>query len=71
MAGSLLFTSCWVFGESLPLKTAGPLAAVCEGRSETGPEQRGSVTEEVSSWDALSPASRNLLFFHSPKRAFL
>lgn len=53
VAGSLFFTSCWVFGESLPLKTAGPVAAVCEGWSETGPEQRGSATEEVSSQDAL------------------
>lgn len=31
MANSLFFTSCWGFGESLPLKTAGPVAVVSEG----------------------------------------
>lgn len=31
MATGLVFASCWCFGESLPLKTAGATAAANEG----------------------------------------
>ena len=37
MADRSFFTSCWCFGESLPLKTAGPTAVASEGCSEAGP----------------------------------
>lgn len=35
------FTGGWCFGESLPLKTAGPTAAVSAGWSEAGPDSGG------------------------------
>lgn len=71
VADSLLFTSCWCFGESLPLKTAGPVAAaVSEGWSEAGPDQRERVTEQGQfTARSVSPASRKLLFFHFYKLA--
>lgn len=46
MADRSFFTGCWCFGESLPLRTAGPTAAASEGCSEAGPgsgERRGST----------------------------
>ena len=44
------FTSGWCFGESLPLKTAGPRAAVRAGCSEAGPKNRDK--EGRRPWDA-------------------
>lgn len=70
VADSLLFTSCWCFGESRPLKTAGPMAAVSEGWSEAGPEQRERGTEQGQvTGRSVNPASRKLLSFHFYKLA--
>lgn len=65
-ADGSFFTSCWCFGESLPLRTAGPTAAVSEGCSEAGPgsrEREGGAHSQFRG-HSVSPASGKLLFFH-------
>lgn len=66
MADRSFFTSCWCFGESLPLRTAGPTAAASEGCSEAGPgsgeREEGAHTQITGC--PVSSGGRKLLFFH-------